>query len=415
MAAEELVERVLAGDVDRQAAPAAPGAAPHLAQRGDGAGERRDDRRVQRADVDAELERVGGHDGVQVPAREASLELAALLGRVARAVGGDELGELGVEHVAHDLRDELDAFARLDEADRARAPAHEGRDDRRGLRERRARACQRLVLQRRVPHRDVPRGAGGAVAVDERDLLQPGQPLGELDRVGDRRAGQQDARLGAVRRGDPPQAAQDVRDVRAEHAAVHVRLVDDDDREVGEDVGPRLVVGEDPDVEHVGVREDEVRAPPDLRALGARRVAVVDRRPHAVAQSQLGDRARLVLRERLRRVQVERAGLRVAAQDVERRQVEAQRLAGRGAGRDDRRAVPRRSAAPRPGARTAARRRWRRARRAARGAAPRASRRASARAARRTPGARGGRPRGRRPAARPTARCARRSPSSSPS
>ena len=35
MAAEELVQRVLAGDVDRQAAPAAPGPAPHLAQRGD--------------------------------------------------------------------------------------------------------------------------------------------------------------------------------------------------------------------------------------------------------------------------------------------------------------------------------------------------------------------------------------------
>ena len=41
VAAEELVERVLARDVDRQPAPAPPGAAPHLAQRRDGARERR--------------------------------------------------------------------------------------------------------------------------------------------------------------------------------------------------------------------------------------------------------------------------------------------------------------------------------------------------------------------------------------
>ena len=70
VAAEELVERVLAGDVDGQAAPAAPGAAPHLAQRRDGARERHDDGGVERADVDAELQRVGRDD--RAAARRAS-------------------------------------------------------------------------------------------------------------------------------------------------------------------------------------------------------------------------------------------------------------------------------------------------------------------------------------------------------
>ena len=129
--------------------------------------------------------------------------------------------------------------------------------------------------------------------------------------------------------------------MRAEHAAVDVRLVDDDDGEVREHVRPRVVVREDPDVEHVGVREDEVRAPADGGALLARRVAVVDRGAHLLAQPERGDRAGLVLRERLRGVEVDRARLRVAAEHVERRQVEAQRLAGRRAGGDDRRAVPR--------------------------------------------------------------------------
>ena len=59
VAGEELVERVLAGDVDGQAAAAAAGAAPHLAQAGDRAGEGDADRGVELADVDPELERVG--------------------------------------------------------------------------------------------------------------------------------------------------------------------------------------------------------------------------------------------------------------------------------------------------------------------------------------------------------------------
>ena len=95
VAAEELVERVLARDVDSQAPPAPPGAPPHLAQRGDGAGEGDDDGGVELADVDAELQCVGRDHRAQLAADKAALQLAALLGGVARAVGGDELGKLG--------------------------------------------------------------------------------------------------------------------------------------------------------------------------------------------------------------------------------------------------------------------------------------------------------------------------------
>ena len=91
VAAEELVERVLAGDVDRQPAPAPPGAAPHLAQRGDRPRERHADRRVQRADVDPQLQRVGRDDAEQLAVDQPRLELAPLLRRVARPVGRDPL------------------------------------------------------------------------------------------------------------------------------------------------------------------------------------------------------------------------------------------------------------------------------------------------------------------------------------
>jgi hypothetical protein len=129
--------------------------------------------------------------------------------------------------------------------------------------------------------------------------------------------------------------------MRAEHAAVHVRLVDDYEREIGEHVAPARVVWQHAHVEHVRVGQDQVRALADGAALLARRVPVVDR----VAQerrAQLVQLARLVLRERLGRVDVDRPRPRIARQRVEHRQVERQRLAARGAGRDDRRVLPRR-------------------------------------------------------------------------
>ena len=122
--------------------------------------------------------------------------------------------------------------------------------------------------------------------------------------------------------------------MRAEDAAVDVRLVDDDVAEVREDVSPAVVVREDADVEHVRVREDDVRPLADLPAPLARRVAVVDRGPEPL-QPELRERARLILRERLRRVEVERACLRLARDRVEDGQVERERLPRRGAGRDD--------------------------------------------------------------------------------
>ena len=137
-------------------------------------------------------------------------------GRVAGAVGRDAVGERRAPSVARArsatscatsstaLRDLMKQIVR--------APcAHELGDAARPPRPARcARVLQRLVDHRRVPHRDLPPRAGRAVAVDERDVVEAGQPLGELDRVGDRRAREQEARLGPVRGGDPPQPPQDV-------------------------------------------------------------------------------------------------------------------------------------------------------------------------------------------------------------
>ncbi len=153
--------------------------------------------------------------------------------------------------------------------------------------------------------------------------------------IRDRCGGENEARLGAVCEREPPQSPQHVRNVGAEHAAIDVRLVDDDEREVGEEVAPTRVVGQDPDVEHVRVGQDRVRSPPDRRAILARRVAVVDRVSQR-GRSQLREAARLILRERLGRIEVESARTRVAGEHVQDREVEAERLPARGSRRHDR-------------------------------------------------------------------------------
>ena len=108
VAAEELVERVLARDVDGEPAALPAGPAPHLPEAGDRPGEVDADRGVELADVDPELERVGGGDGEQVARGELRLDLAALLRRVAGAVGGDPVG-----HPALPPPDELVEAKRL--------------------------------------------------------------------------------------------------------------------------------------------------------------------------------------------------------------------------------------------------------------------------------------------------------------
>ena len=122
--------------------------------------------------------------------------------------------------------------------------------------------------------------------------------------------------------------------MRAEHPAVDVCLVHDDVAEVVEDVGPAVVMREDADVEHVRVREDHVRPLANLPAPVGRRVAVVDRRADARC-AELAERASLVLRESLRRVEVESPVLRASRDRVEDREVERERLSRGRPGRED--------------------------------------------------------------------------------
>ena len=144
--------------------------------------------------------------------------------------------------------------------------------------------------------------------------------------------------LARHQRGSPPcsaisrrKPAQHHRDLRPEDAAQHVRLVDHDDRQPEQEVGPPRVIGQQRQVQHVGVREHQVRVLADQRALALRGIAVVDRRAH-LRQLERAHRAQLVARQRLRREQEQRRRLRRGERGLGGRDLIDERLAARGAG-----------------------------------------------------------------------------------
>ena len=185
----------------------------------------------------------------------------------------------------------------------------------------------------RLPQRERDAAAGGTV-VGHRRHIEPGQPRRGGSRIADRRGGEQEDRGRSVARADATKSADDVRDMRAEDAAVGVALVDHDEAQSAQERRPVRVPWQDAAVHHVRIGEHEARIGPYPFALLPRRVAVVDGGTD-IGRRNLAQRAQLVGGERLRRREVERGRPRIRSESGQHRQVVGERFAGRGPGRDD--------------------------------------------------------------------------------
>src|SRR4029079_13665625 len=109
---------------------------PLLAEARDRAGEADRDRAVEAADVDAELQGVGGGDPQEVALDEPPLDLPPLLRRVAGAGRRQTSCRGRVEPVTGEAVDELGGLAALCEADGAEAATDEAGEQPRCLAER---------------------------------------------------------------------------------------------------------------------------------------------------------------------------------------------------------------------------------------------------------------------------------------
>ena len=277
MGRQELVDRCRRADERRQARPAATAGATHLLPgRGDRARVADADRGVEGADVDAELERIRGDHAAHATVPQAGLDRVPLVRQVAAAIAADRvrMARRGSERLAQVAGEHLDRGPRPGEGDRLDATADEPLRQPLRRQERGAADPELLVGDRRVDDEDVPAAGWRAVVVDQLDRRLE-HALRQLGGVGDRGAGADEDRVGAVVGADAPQAPDDVRHVAAEQAAVRVQLVDDDVLQVLEELEPLRVVGKDRRVEHVGVGDDDLAGgahdAPDV----GRRVAVV--------------------------------------------------------------------------------------------------------------------------------------------
>ena len=140
-----------------------------------------------------------------------------------------------------------------------------------------------------------------AILVDQLDGRLD-QAARQLLRIADGGRGENELRLRTVEIRHAPEAANDIGNMRAEHAAITVHLVDDDEAQAAEELSPVGMVRQDAGVEHIGVGKDDAGLLADQGALALRCVAVINGCGNVQRWSVevLQDR-QLILRERLGR------------------------------------------------------------------------------------------------------------------
>ena len=306
------IHRVICADQHHQCTLAAPARAPGLLpEAGDSAGEAAGYHYVQPADVDAQLQRVRRGNTQQLAIVEATLELAAILRGVARAIcrhphrirAAPQRRQLLRGGDGHHLRPAPGAH----ESQRPRTLSDRQPHHVRGLGVRRPpywRAVFALHVRQEpgLPQRDGPLARGRPVLRHRHHFRPSRQPARVRGWIHAGRGGQHDRRS---RPAQPQQPPQHHRHVRAEHPAVHVALVDHHIAQRAQQPTPRLRIPQDRGVQHVRVRHNHPRLVADHPPRLGRSVAIVGGHHDVIqvrgARAHSRQRRPLVLRQGLRR------------------------------------------------------------------------------------------------------------------
>ena len=320
MSDDELIERGAGSDQESEgslAAPAGtPGLLPHRGQRPRIPSQHD---RAQLADIDAQLERVGGHDGADGPLTQAALDRSPLQRQVASPVAVHTVGVAsGLGHgVLQIPQHNLRRPARAGEDGGLDVVTDQARRGVGGLEGVGAANAEAGIHHGGVVEHDVFLSARRPIEIGrDQPYRRLDEPLGQFLGIGDGRRGQNEVRLGTVEATHPAQSAEQIGHVGAEDAAVHMQLIEHDPAQVFQEPGPARVVGQDPGVEHVGIADQQTRLIARRAPLGGGRVAVVethgDGAPDDLQESrQLGG---LILRQGLGREQIEGARFGVGQQ-----------------------------------------------------------------------------------------------------
>ena len=347
---DKLVERGAARhEHRRRSAAAASGASRPLPGGRDRAGIAGHHTHVERADIDPEFQRIGRDDGADDALAQALLDFAPPLRQVAAPIAANLLARARgpLEVIFQIRRQQLGRQAALRKDNRLQVALEELAGDAAGLAQIRAPDAKLLADDRRVDEQEELFASRRAILGHELEWLLD-ERFSQLARIGNRRRRADERRIRAVVLADPPQPAQHIGQVAAEHSAIGMELVDHDVAKVLEQLRPARMVRQDPRVNHVGVGQHDMRAAADRATCVLRRIAVVGedadpRLPFPLPPSPCGERTvdklvqlgELILRKRLCGKQVQRACGRVAQNGAEHRRVVAERLAGGGWRGDD--------------------------------------------------------------------------------
>ena len=331
-----LVQRSGRGHQNGQRRVLAPsGAARLLPGAGDGAGIAAQHARREGADVDAQLQRIGGHDHVHLARSQAALDFATLGGQIAAAVAAHTAGKAvgGTGAFLEVPGDDLHLNPAFAKHDGGNIISQKPFGDAPDLVDHAAADAQLAVDHGRVVKHEMPLAHGRAVFGDGGDF-PPGQLGGQLHGVGDGGAAQDEARVAAIKRAQAHQAAKHVGQMASEYAAVGVQFVDDDVFEIFKQLDPSGMVGEDVGVQHVRVGDHDVARLPDGLARGGLGIAVVgigfDVHPQGL--DHVVEAADLIGRERLGGKEVQGARVVVFQDGGYHGQVVAQGLSAGGGG-----------------------------------------------------------------------------------
>jgi len=327
-----LVKRRRGRDIEHDGRSLAPPGAPRLLPRArDCSRIAAQHARIQRADVDAQLQRVRGHHRVHPSRAKSAFNLSPLCRQIPAAIAAHPPGvpQRVAHHVLQVLRQHLNRQPRPRERNRLNSILQQQPRNPPRLLQNALADAQLPIDHRRIVEHEVPHAHRRAVIIHQADLA-PRQRFRQFLRVRNRRAAQDELRMTAVEIAQAQQPPQHVRQIRPKHAAIGMNFINHDIPQVFKQLDPLRVVRQNPAVQHIRVRHDDMPRLPNRLSRRAGRIAVIGIRLDINAHrlNQLIQFADLISRQRFRRKEVQCPCIIVLQNGRQHRQVIAHRFAG---------------------------------------------------------------------------------------
>ena len=231
---------------------------------------------VQRTDVNAQLQRVGGYHSVHLSVPQALFNLPAFPGQIAAPVAPDFAGiaQRIPDHVLQVAGQHFHRQPGPGKGNGLDAVLEQHPADGPGNRDRALADPQLPVHHRRVVEHKMALAHGGTVFIDQGHRTAD-QRLRQFLRIGDGGTAENELRMTAVELAQAHQPAEHIGQVAAEDAAVGVDFVNHDIPQVLKQLDPLGVMGQDAGMQHIRVGHHDVACLPHGAAGCGGRIPVV--------------------------------------------------------------------------------------------------------------------------------------------